>query len=126
MLGGELRVDLQAVDAEWYPRGPDGPRVVTAAFAAPLVVPPGETRETRPAEGKRPAAEEPSEFPGTRAAADGIAGADPRLRGDAASRADTMQVAPPTGVTETDRASIVAALERAKPGDTVLPNVLRR
>jgi pimeloyl-ACP methyl ester carboxylesterase len=94
--------------------------VVTAAFAAPLVVPPGETRETRPAEGKRPAAEEPSEFPGTRAAADGIAGADPRLRGDAASRADTMQVAPPTGVTETDRASIVAALERAEPGGTVL------
>lgn len=33
MVNGELRVDLVAVEAEWYPRGPDGPRIVTPAFA---------------------------------------------------------------------------------------------
>ncbi|HUG39587.1 MAG TPA: multicopper oxidase domain-containing protein [Longimicrobiales bacterium] len=33
MVGGELVVELEAVDAAWYPRGPDGPRIVTPAFA---------------------------------------------------------------------------------------------
>lgn len=33
MVAGELVVELEAVEAEWFPRGPDGPRVVTPAFA---------------------------------------------------------------------------------------------
>lgn len=33
MVNGELRIQLEAVETEWYPRGPDGPRVVTPAFA---------------------------------------------------------------------------------------------
>ena len=33
MVNGELRVELEAVEAEWYPRGPGGPRIVTPAFA---------------------------------------------------------------------------------------------
>lgn len=33
LVDGELRVELEAVRAEWFPRGPDGPRVVTATFA---------------------------------------------------------------------------------------------
>jgi FtsP/CotA-like multicopper oxidase with cupredoxin domain len=33
MVGGELRVELEAVEAQWFPRGPEGPRVVTPAFA---------------------------------------------------------------------------------------------
>ncbi|HUG41178.1 MAG TPA: hypothetical protein VMM12_11870, partial [Longimicrobiales bacterium] len=33
MVDGELRIELEAVEAAWYPRGPDGPRVVTPAFA---------------------------------------------------------------------------------------------
>ncbi len=33
MVDGELRIELLAVETEWYPRGPDGPRVVTPAFA---------------------------------------------------------------------------------------------
>lgn len=32
VVEGELRVHLEAVEAEWFPRGTDGPRVVTAAF----------------------------------------------------------------------------------------------
>lgn len=33
VVDGELRVALEAVEAEWLPRGPDGPRIVTPAFA---------------------------------------------------------------------------------------------
>jgi manganese oxidase len=33
LVDGELRVELEAVEAEWYPRGDDGPRIVTPAFA---------------------------------------------------------------------------------------------
>jgi manganese oxidase len=33
MVDGELRVDLVAVEGEWFPRGPEGPPVVTPAFA---------------------------------------------------------------------------------------------
>lgn len=32
-VDGELRVELVAVEAAWYPRGPDGPKIVTPAFA---------------------------------------------------------------------------------------------
>ncbi len=32
MVEGELRVELEAVRAAWYPRGPDGPRIETPAF----------------------------------------------------------------------------------------------
>jgi hypothetical protein len=35
-------------------------------------------------------------------------------------RSDTVHVAPATGERTTDRASILAALERATPGDTIL------
>ncbi|HUG75661.1 MAG TPA: penicillin acylase family protein, partial [Acidimicrobiia bacterium] len=38
---------------------------------------------------------------------------------DAPPPGDTVHVAPPTGETETDRASILAALERVRPGGTV-------
>ena len=34
-MAGELRVELEAVEAEWYPRGPGGPRILTPAFAEP-------------------------------------------------------------------------------------------
>lgn len=33
MADGELRIELEALEAAWYPRGPDGPRIVTPAFA---------------------------------------------------------------------------------------------
>jgi FtsP/CotA-like multicopper oxidase with cupredoxin domain len=33
IVDGVLRLELEALEAEWYPRGPDGPRVVTLAFA---------------------------------------------------------------------------------------------
>jgi FtsP/CotA-like multicopper oxidase with cupredoxin domain len=33
LVDGELHVELEAVEAEWYPRGPGGPRVLTPAFA---------------------------------------------------------------------------------------------
>ncbi|MGI9037469.1 MAG: multicopper oxidase domain-containing protein [Gemmatimonadota bacterium] len=33
MVDGELHVELEAVEAAWYPRGDDGPRIVTPAFA---------------------------------------------------------------------------------------------
>lgn len=33
MVSGELRIELLAIEAEWYPRSPDGPRVVTPVFA---------------------------------------------------------------------------------------------
>lgn len=33
VIDGELRIELEAVEAAWYPRGSDGPRVVTPAFA---------------------------------------------------------------------------------------------
>lgn len=33
MVDGVLHVRLEAVEAEWYPRGPDGPRITTPAFA---------------------------------------------------------------------------------------------
>ena len=33
MVDGELRLELDAVEAEWHPRGPDGSRIVTPAFA---------------------------------------------------------------------------------------------
>jgi FtsP/CotA-like multicopper oxidase with cupredoxin domain len=33
IVNGELRIELEALEAEWYPRGPDGPRIVTAVFA---------------------------------------------------------------------------------------------
>jgi manganese oxidase len=33
MVDGELHVELEALEAAWYPRGPDGPRVVTRVFA---------------------------------------------------------------------------------------------
>jgi hypothetical protein len=39
---------------------------------------------------------------------------------DRTAAADTVHVAPPTGEAETDRASILAALEEAEPGGTVL------
>jgi len=32
MIDGVLRIDLEAVEAEWLPRGPEGPRVRTTAF----------------------------------------------------------------------------------------------
>ncbi|MGI9037475.1 MAG: multicopper oxidase domain-containing protein [Gemmatimonadota bacterium] len=32
-MDGELRIELEATEAEWFPRGPDGPRIVTPAFA---------------------------------------------------------------------------------------------
>ncbi|HEX5387094.1 MAG TPA: multicopper oxidase domain-containing protein [Gemmatimonadales bacterium] len=33
LVGGQLRVDLEVVQAAWYPRGADGPRILTPAFA---------------------------------------------------------------------------------------------
>ncbi|HUE77830.1 MAG TPA: multicopper oxidase domain-containing protein [Longimicrobiales bacterium] len=33
LVDGELRIELEAAEAAWYPRGTDGPRVVTPAFA---------------------------------------------------------------------------------------------
>lgn len=33
MVDGELVVELEAVEVAWYPRGEDGPRIVTPAFA---------------------------------------------------------------------------------------------
>jgi manganese oxidase len=33
LVDGVLRIELEAVDAAWYPRGPHGPRLVTPAFA---------------------------------------------------------------------------------------------
>lgn len=33
MVNGELKVNLEAVEAEWYPRGPEGPRIITPAFS---------------------------------------------------------------------------------------------
>jgi FtsP/CotA-like multicopper oxidase with cupredoxin domain len=33
VVDGELRVALEVVEAEWYPRGEHGPRIVTPAFA---------------------------------------------------------------------------------------------
>lgn len=44
-VGDEWHVALEAVDATWRPRGPDGPAIVTPAFLfeAPLVLAPGET-----------------------------------------------------------------------------------
>ncbi len=33
MVDGKLWVDLEAVEAEWFPAGPEGPRIVTPAFA---------------------------------------------------------------------------------------------
>lgn len=42
MADGELRIELEAREAAWYPRGPNGPRIVTPAFAevgAPPQVP---------------------------------------------------------------------------------------
>ena len=33
LVDGELRVELEVVEAVWYPRGPDGPRIVTPVFA---------------------------------------------------------------------------------------------
>lgn len=33
MVDGELHVELEAVAGEWYPRGADGPRIVTPVFA---------------------------------------------------------------------------------------------
>jgi manganese oxidase len=33
LVAGALHVELEAVEAEWYPRGEDGPRIVTPAFA---------------------------------------------------------------------------------------------
>jgi imidazolonepropionase-like amidohydrolase len=33
MVAGELHVELEAVEAEWFPLGPEGPRIVTPAFA---------------------------------------------------------------------------------------------
>jgi hypothetical protein len=37
----------------------------------------------------------------------------------AASDPDVVQIAPPTGVLESDRASIIVALEQARPGGTI-------
>jgi manganese oxidase len=39
VIDGELLVELDVVEAEWYPRGDDGPRIVTPAFAAAGGVP---------------------------------------------------------------------------------------
>jgi manganese oxidase len=33
MVNGELEVNLEAVEAEWYPRGREGPRIITPAFS---------------------------------------------------------------------------------------------
>jgi manganese oxidase len=33
LVDGVVRIELEALDAEWYPRGPSGPRLVTPAFA---------------------------------------------------------------------------------------------
>jgi FtsP/CotA-like multicopper oxidase with cupredoxin domain len=33
LVNGELHLDLEVVEAEWYPRGEGGPRVITIAFA---------------------------------------------------------------------------------------------
>ena len=39
MVEGELRLELEAVAGEWYPRGPDGPRILTPVFAEAGVPP---------------------------------------------------------------------------------------